>query len=167
MNSHCKSHQLNKILSFIQFSYGNCSNALYSTAMYLASRFIKKHTDSVVLFSGEGSDEVSHGYAHFHKAPTPMDGEKESMRMMKDLYLYDVLRADRVTAAHGYVKYIDVSLNTVGQVCHLTNCWVKELTRLMQKMSMFGTVCLLFYQSRYAFLPNSFPGGIHVQEFRG
>lgn len=70
--------------------------------MYLASRYIREHTDSVVLFSGEGSDEVSQGYIHFHKAPTPLDGEKENMRLMKDIYMYDVLRADRVTAAHGY-----------------------------------------------------------------
>ncbi|XP_072027527.1 asparagine synthetase [glutamine-hydrolyzing]-like [Amphiura filiformis] len=72
-----------------------------SVGMYLISRYISKETDSVVIFSGEGADEVAQGYIYFHKAPTPEDGDDESRRLLKDLYMYDVLRADRTTSAHG------------------------------------------------------------------
>lgn len=35
--------------------------------MYLVSKYIRKNTDSVVIFSGEGSDELTQGYIYFHK----------------------------------------------------------------------------------------------------
>ncbi|KAF2983481.1 hypothetical protein EK904_005673 [Melospiza melodia maxima] len=72
-----------------------------SIGMYLVSKYIRKKTDSVVIFSGEGSDELTQGYIYFHKAPSPEEGAEESERLLKELYLFDVLRADRTTAAHG------------------------------------------------------------------
>ena len=72
-----------------------------SVGMYLISKYIKENTDTTVLFSGEGSDELCQGYIYFHKAPSPDEGDKESRRLLHDLYLYDNLRADRTTAAHG------------------------------------------------------------------
>ncbi|KAG8139018.1 putative Asparagine synthetase protein [Naja naja] len=38
-----------------------------SVGMYLVSKYIRKKTDSVVIFSGEGSDELTQGYIYFHK----------------------------------------------------------------------------------------------------
>ncbi len=35
--------------------------------MYLISKYIREKTDSVVIFSGEGSDELTQGYIYFHK----------------------------------------------------------------------------------------------------
>ena len=72
-----------------------------SVLMYLLSKYIKKKTDTTVMFCGEGSDELCQGYIYFHKAPTAADGDVESQRLLHDLYLYDNLRADRTTAAHG------------------------------------------------------------------
>ncbi|XP_055333362.1 asparagine synthetase [glutamine-hydrolyzing]-like [Paramacrobiotus metropolitanus] len=72
-----------------------------SVGMYLISKYVREKTDTVVMYSGEGSDEVAQGYIYFHKAPTPAAGHTESIRLMDDLYMYDVLRADRTTAAHG------------------------------------------------------------------
>ncbi|XP_078198852.1 asparagine synthetase [glutamine-hydrolyzing] isoform X2 [Callithrix jacchus] len=72
-----------------------------SVGMYLISKYIRKNTDSVVIFSGEGSDELTQGYIYFHKAPSPEKAEEESERLLRELYLFDVLRADRTTAAHG------------------------------------------------------------------
>lgn len=37
------------------------------TGMYLISKYIRQKTDSVVIFSGEGSDELTQGYIYFHK----------------------------------------------------------------------------------------------------
>lgn len=36
--------------------------------MYLVSKYIREKSDSVVIFSGEGSDELAQGYIYFHKA---------------------------------------------------------------------------------------------------
>ena len=72
-----------------------------SVLMYLLSKYIKEKTNTTVVFCGEGSDELCQGYIYFHKAPTAADGDVESRRLLHDLYLYDNLRADRTTAAHG------------------------------------------------------------------
>ncbi|XP_051927075.1 asparagine synthetase [glutamine-hydrolyzing] isoform X2 [Hippocampus zosterae] len=72
-----------------------------SVGMYLVSKYIRENTDSVVIFSGEGSDELTQGYIYFHKAPSTKAGAEESIRLLKELYLFDNLRADRTTSAHG------------------------------------------------------------------
>ncbi|XP_060721546.1 asparagine synthetase [glutamine-hydrolyzing] [Tachysurus vachellii] len=72
-----------------------------SVGMYLISKYIREKTDSVVIFSGEGSDELTQGYIYFHKAPSAKAGAEESVRLLEELYLFDGLRADRTTAAHG------------------------------------------------------------------
>ncbi|XP_076851474.1 asparagine synthetase [glutamine-hydrolyzing] [Brachyhypopomus gauderio] len=72
-----------------------------SVGMYLISKYIREKTDSAVIFSGEGSDELAQGYIYFHKAPTPKAAAEDSERLLKELYLFDALRADRTTAAHG------------------------------------------------------------------
>ncbi|XP_078703675.1 asparagine synthetase [glutamine-hydrolyzing]-like isoform X2 [Branchiostoma floridae x Branchiostoma belcheri] len=72
-----------------------------SVAMYLVSQYIRNKTDSVVIFSGEGSDELAQGYIHFNKAPSAEEADVESRRLLEDLYMYDVLRADRMPSAHG------------------------------------------------------------------
>ncbi|RZF41067.1 hypothetical protein LSTR_LSTR002699 [Laodelphax striatellus] len=71
-----------------------------SVGMYLLSRYIKEKTDSTVIFSGEGADEVCQGYIYFRDAPDAVAGDKESRRLLSDIYMYDGLRADRTTAAH-------------------------------------------------------------------
>ncbi|BFZ02043.1 hypothetical protein BsWGS_05082 [Bradybaena similaris] len=70
-----------------------------SVGMFLLSKYIREKTNTKVILSGEGSDEVAQGYIYFHHAPSSQDGDKESRRLLKDLYMYDVLRADRATAA--------------------------------------------------------------------
>ncbi|KAK3748933.1 hypothetical protein QZH41_008697, partial [Actinostola sp. cb2023] len=83
--------------------------------MYLISKYISKETDTIVLYSGDGSDELCQGYIHFHKAPSADEGAKESRRLLKDLYTYDVLRSDRLTAVHGLevrVPFLDVDFTS-------------------------------------------------------
>ena len=72
-----------------------------SVGMYLVAEYVKTQTDTTVIFSGEGSDELCQGYIYFHKAPSAQEADAESRRLLHDLYLYDNLRADRTTAAHG------------------------------------------------------------------
>ncbi|XP_041367373.1 asparagine synthetase [glutamine-hydrolyzing]-like [Gigantopelta aegis] len=72
-----------------------------SVGMYLLSEYISRKTDTVVIMSGEGSDEIAQGYIYFHNAPSPSAADAESRRLLEDLYMYDVLRGDRTTAAWG------------------------------------------------------------------
>jgi len=72
-----------------------------SVPMYLLSKYISKNSSDVVIFSGEGSDELFCGYLYFHDAPTASAAHNESLRLIYDLYKYDCLRADRCVAAHG------------------------------------------------------------------
>eukprot|EP00057_Strongylocentrotus_purpuratus_P029392 XP_011683866.1 PREDICTED: asparagine synthetase [glutamine-hydrolyzing] [Strongylocentrotus purpuratus] len=72
-----------------------------SIAMHFLLKYIREQTDTVVVFSGEGSDELAQGYLYFHKQPNPEAGDAESRRLLRDLYMYDVLRADRISSVHG------------------------------------------------------------------
>lgn len=72
-----------------------------SVGMYLISKYIKEKSNSTVILSGEGSDEIAMGYIYFHKAPSAEEADEESRRLCRDLYMYDVLRSDRTTAAWG------------------------------------------------------------------
>lgn len=72
-----------------------------STPMYMLCKWINKNFPHKVIFSGEGSDELLCGYLYFHKAPTSQDAHIDSIRLLRELYKYDVLRADRCTASNG------------------------------------------------------------------
>ncbi|XP_063826748.1 asparagine synthetase [glutamine-hydrolyzing] [Ostrinia nubilalis] len=82
-----------------------------SLPMYLLSKYIKNNTDTTVVFSGEGADELAQGYIYFRDAPTVEAGHDESIRLLSDIYLYDGLRADRTTSAHSLelrVPFLDI-----------------------------------------------------------
>lgn len=72
-----------------------------STPMYMLCKWINENFPHKVIFSGEGSDELLCGYLYFHKAPTSQDAHIDSVRLLRELYKYDVLRADRCTASNG------------------------------------------------------------------
>jgi asparagine synthase (glutamine-hydrolysing) len=72
-----------------------------STPMYILSRYIRDNTSDVVIYSGEGADEVTQGYLYFKNQPNPAEGATESKRLMDQLFEFDVLRVDRMTASHG------------------------------------------------------------------
>jgi asparagine synthase (glutamine-hydrolysing) len=72
-----------------------------STGQYLVSKWIQKNTNIKVLLIGDGSDELCSGYMYFHNAPSPADSHLENIKLLKEIYLYDVLRADRGIASNG------------------------------------------------------------------
>ena len=71
-----------------------------STPMYLMSRKIKAMGIKMVL-SGEGSDEVFAGYLYFHKAPNAEELQAELRDKLRNLFLFDCLRANKSTSAWG------------------------------------------------------------------
>lgn len=72
-----------------------------STGQYLISQWIANNTDIKVLLIGDGSDELCSGYLYFHNSPSPSDSHLENIKLLKEIHLYDVDRADRGIAHHG------------------------------------------------------------------
>jgi asparagine synthetase B (glutamine-hydrolysing) len=69
--------------------------------MFLISQYIAQNTNVKVLLSGEGSDELFGGYLYFMYAPSDIAFRAEIIKLLKELYMFDVRRADRTTAANG------------------------------------------------------------------
>ncbi|MBE5763827.1 MAG: asparagine synthase B [Clostridiales bacterium] len=65
-----------------------------SMGMYLICKAIHETTDIRVLLTGEISDELF-GYKYTDFAPSADEFQKESVKRVKELHMYDVLRADR------------------------------------------------------------------------
>ena len=65
-----------------------------SMGMYLCCKAIHRQTDIRVLLTGEISDELF-GYKYTDYAPSPEAFQAEAKKRVDELYMYDVLRADR------------------------------------------------------------------------
>lgn len=65
-----------------------------SIGMYLLCRAIHTHSNTRVLLTGEISDELF-GYKYTDFAPSPAEFQRESEKRVRELHMYDVLRADR------------------------------------------------------------------------
>lgn len=65
-----------------------------SMGMYLLCKAIHKKTDIRVLLTGEISDELF-GYKYTDFAPSAEAFQKEAEKRIRELHMYDVLRADR------------------------------------------------------------------------
>lgn len=87
-----------------------------SMGMYLVCKYIKENTDVKVLLTGEISDEIF-GYKYTDFAPGPEAFQKEAEKRLREIYIYDVLRADRSISSNGlearvpfgdldFVKYV-------------------------------------------------------------
>ena len=100
-----------------------------SIGMYLCCKKIHETTDIRVLMTGEISDELF-GYKYTDFAPDADAFQKEAKKRIDELYMYDVLRADRCISVNslegrvpfgesGFVRYVmgidpEKKLNTYG-----------------------------------------------------
>ncbi len=87
-----------------------------SMGMYLVCKAIHETTDIRVLLTGEISDELF-GYKYTDFAPDAAAFQKEAQKRIRELHMYDVLRADRCISVHSlearvpfgdldFVKYV-------------------------------------------------------------
>ena len=87
-----------------------------SIGMYLVCKWIHENTDIRVLLTGEISDELF-GYKYTDFAPSPTAFQAESEKRVRELHMYDVLRADRCISVNSlearvpfgdldFVKYV-------------------------------------------------------------
>ena len=65
-----------------------------SMGMYLVCKAIHEHTDIRVILTGEISDELF-GYKYTDFAPSAAAFQEEAQKRIRELHMYDVLRADR------------------------------------------------------------------------
>ncbi len=72
-----------------------------SIPQYLISKYIRENTDIKVVLGGDFSDEVHGSYIYFHNAPNSEEFHSDCVRLLEEIHLYDVLRADRTIARHG------------------------------------------------------------------
>lgn len=70
-----------------------------SIGMYLCCKAIHEQTDVRVLLTGEVSDELF-GYKYTDFAPSAQAFQQESQKRVAELFMYDVLRADRCISAN-------------------------------------------------------------------
>ncbi len=70
-----------------------------SMGMYLVCKAIHETTDIRVLLTGEISDELF-GYKYTDFAPSAEAFQKEAQKRLRELHMYDVLRADRCISVH-------------------------------------------------------------------
>lgn len=101
-----------------------------SIGMYLICKAIHESTDIRVLLTGEISDEIF-GYKYTDFAPSAEEFQLEAEKRLRELYMYDVLRADRCISSNSiearvpfgdldFVKYVmsipaEMKLNTYGK----------------------------------------------------
>ena len=101
-----------------------------SMGMYLVCKAIHETTDIRVLLTGEISDELF-GYKYTDFAPSAEAFQTEAQKRVRELHMYDVLRADRCISVHSmearvpfgdldfasYVMALDpqMKLNTYGK----------------------------------------------------
>lgn len=101
-----------------------------SMGMYLLCKYIHENTDIRVLLTGEISDELF-GYKYTDFAPSAEEFQKESEKRVRELHMYDVLRADRCISVNSlearvpfgdldFVQYVmsidpEKKLNTYGK----------------------------------------------------
>ena len=105
-----------------------------SMGMYLLCKWIHENTDIRVLLTGEISDELF-GYKYTDFAPSAEEFQKEAEKRIRELHMYDVLRADRCISVNSlearvpfgdldfvqYVMSVDPAkkMNVYGKVKYL------------------------------------------------
>ena len=83
-----------------------------SVGHWLVARHIRQHSDAKVILGGDGADECCGGYLYMHAAPSDLAFDVECRRLLENIHLFDLLRADRCLAAHGLearVPFLDAS----------------------------------------------------------
>ena len=81
--------------------------------MYLLAQHIHVETQYKAILSGERADEVFCGYNYFGKTDADVNLQEESRRLVQNLHMFDLLRADRCFAAFGLevrVPFLDADL---------------------------------------------------------
>ena len=100
-----------------------------------------------MVLSGEGSDEVFAGYLYFHKAPNSEELHAELRDKIRNLYLFDCLRANKSTSAWGLearVPFLDRDFLDVAMMIDPVRLLLL-LVRIMTFMHIHTIMCVYVY----------------------
>ncbi len=131
-----------------------------SIGMYLVCKYIHENTSLRVILTGEISDELL-GYKYTDFAPSPEEFQKEAEKRIRELHMYDVLRADRCISVNSlearvpfgdldfasYVMSLDprLKVNTYGKGKYLLRHafegdWLPESILMREKAAFSDAV---------------------------
>ena len=72
-----------------------------SIGNWLVSRYISQNSDAKVIFNGDGADELMGGYLYMKYANDAIEFDSECKRLLKNIFMFDVLRSDKSISSHG------------------------------------------------------------------
>jgi len=72
-----------------------------SIGNYLLGKYISKNSNAKVIFNGDGSDELCGGYLYMNYCSDVIEFDKETRRLLADIYNFDVLRSDKCISSNG------------------------------------------------------------------
>jgi asparagine synthase (glutamine-hydrolysing) len=72
-----------------------------SIGNYLIGKYISRNSKAKVIFNGDGADELCGGYLYMNLAGNAVEFDCESRQLLRNIYLYDVLRSDKCISSHG------------------------------------------------------------------
>ncbi len=131
-----------------------------SIGMYLVCRAVHEQTDVRVLLTGEISDELF-GYKYTDFAPNAAAFQKESEKRIREIHMYDVLRADRCISVNSiearvpfgdldFVEYVmsldpEIKINRYGKGKYLLRkafegSWLPEDILMREKAAFSDAV---------------------------
>jgi len=130
-----------------------------SIGNYLLGKYISTHSEAKVIFNGDGSDELFGGYLYMNKCKDDIEFDKETRRLLNDIYMYDVLRSDKSISSNGLeprtpfldrtlVSYVLSLPPNVRNHNNYENGMEKRLLRYVVDKNM------LTYKDGLQFLPN-------------
>ena len=123
-----------------------------SMGMYLVCKYIHQCTDIRVILTGEISDELF-GYKYTDFAPSAMAFQEEAEKRIREIHMYDVLRADRCISANSLEARVPFGdLDFVSYVLSINP---------QIKMNTYG---IGKYLLRHAFVGDYLPNSILMRE---
>ena len=103
-----------------------------SIGMYLLCKWIHENTDIKVVLTGEISDELF-GYKYTDFAPSAQAFQEEAEKRIREIHMYDVLRADRCISVNSLEALIQRKSSTPTE---LENSFS---AKLLKRISSFHT----------------------------
>jgi asparagine synthase (glutamine-hydrolysing) len=100
-----------------------------SVGQHLLAKYISENTDFKVILNGDGADEVEMGYLYYYLAPNVEEAQNDSVRLVKNICMFDGLRVDRNISYFGLEarvpfldkEFVDMYLNIEARLKIPTN----------------------------------------------
>lgn len=99
-----------------------------SVGNYLVGKYIKNNTNCKVIYNGDGSEEIFGSYKWFSLIDNEDDFFLENLKLLREIFYYDVLRSDRSISDNGLE----------ARVPFLDKKFVDYVMRIPPKYKMFN-----------------------------